>query len=99
MVVDRLVPGEYINDLFLDTGLTNRLYSFIQQGQIGEITLSGTDVAPVPLPASGLLLLAGLLLAPVAALIALAALVFGLRHGLDAVEGTVKPWIRSLWGG
>ena len=47
----------------------------------------------------GLLLLAGILLAPVAGLIAIAALVFGLRHGLDAVEGTVKPWIRSLWGG
>lgn len=28
-------------------------------GQIGEITLSGTDIAPIPLPASGLLLLAG----------------------------------------
>jgi hypothetical protein len=47
----------------------------------------------------GLLLLAGILLAPVAALIALSALVFGLRHGLGAVEETVKPWLRSLWGG
>ena len=47
----------------------------------------------------GLLLLAGLLLAPVAALVALAALVFGARYGLDAVEETVKPWLRSQLGG
>jgi hypothetical protein len=47
----------------------------------------------------GLLLLAGLLLAPVAAVISIAALVFGMRYGLDAVEETVKPWLRSLWGG
>ncbi|MDP6935485.1 MAG: exopolysaccharide biosynthesis protein, partial [Myxococcota bacterium] len=46
----------------------------------------------------GLVLLAGLLLAPVAALIALAALYFGLRYGMDAVEGTVKPWIKGLLG-
>ena len=47
----------------------------------------------------GLLLLAGILLAPVAGVIAIAALVFGLRHGLGAVEETVKPWLRSLVGG
>jgi len=46
----------------------------------------------------GLVLLAGLLLAPVAALIALAALVFGLRYGMGAVEETVKPWLKSLLG-
>ena len=45
-----------------------------------------------------LVLLAGLLLAPVAALIALAALFFGLRYGMGAVEDTVKPWLKSLVG-
>ncbi len=46
----------------------------------------------------GLVLLAGVLLAPVAAVIACTALYFGLTLGMDAVEGTVKPMIKGWLG-
>lgn len=44
----------------------------------------------------GLLLLAGLLLAPVAAAIAVAALYVAITMGPEAVESTVKPFIKEL---
>ena len=47
----------------------------------------------------GLVLLAGLLLAPLAACIACLALYYGLTLGLDAVEGTLKPLIRGWFNG
>jgi hypothetical protein len=47
----------------------------------------------------GLVLLGGLLLAPVAACIACLALYYGLTLGLDAVEGTLKPLIRGWFNG
>ena len=46
----------------------------------------------------GLVLLAGVLLAPVAAAIACTALYFGLTLGMDAVESTVKPMIKGWLG-
>lgn len=46
----------------------------------------------------GLLLLGGLLLSPVAAGIAVAALYVAVTMGPEAVEGTVKPFIKGLVG-
>jgi hypothetical protein len=46
----------------------------------------------------GLVLLGGLLLAPVAAAIAGLAIYFAYTHGLDAVEAHAKPMIKALLG-
>lgn len=46
----------------------------------------------------GLVLLGGLLLTPIAMAIAIAALYYAWTYGMDAVEGQLKPIIKSLLG-